>query len=83
MICDCWVLVWWEGFVGCDMGLNFVVVRLVGGCGVGILGWCYGFMGTVVCLAVLDGVVEGLRAVGFRWISDGVAVGLKCVWNGS
>ena len=49
------------GFVGCDMGLNFVVVRLVGGYGIGILGWCYGFMGTVVRLAVLDGVAEGLR----------------------
>ena len=34
---------------------------------VGILGWCYGFMGTVVRLVVLDGV----------------AVGLKCVWNDS
>ena len=43
------------------MGLNFVVVGLVGGCGVGILGWCYGFMGTMVSLAVLDGVAVGLR----------------------
>ena len=55
------------GFVGYDMGLNFVVVKFVGGYGVGVLGWCYGFMGMVVCLVVLDGVVEGL----------------KCVWNGS
>ena len=43
------------------MGLNLVVVRLVGGYGVGVLGWCYGFMGTVVRLALLDGVAEGLR----------------------
>ena len=57
----CWVLVWWVGFVGYDMGLNFLVVGLVGGCNVGILGWFYGFMGTVVHLAVLDGVAVGLR----------------------
>ena len=43
------------------MGLNFVVVGLVGGCGVAVLGWCYGFMGTVVRLAVLNDVVVGLR----------------------
>ena len=49
------------GFVGCDMGLNFVVVGLGGGCSIGILGWCYGFMGIVVRLAMLDGVVVGLR----------------------
>ena len=33
VICGCWVLVWWVGFVGCDMGLNFV-----GGYGVGVMG---------------------------------------------
>ena len=60
------------GFVGCDMGLNFVVVRLVGGYGVGILGWCYGFMGTVVCL---EWVIEGsqwLRFCGFFFASSGL-----------
>ena len=73
VICGCWVLAWWVGFVGCDMGLNFVVVGLGGGCNIGILGWCYGFMGIVVRLAMLDGVAVGLRwgFVGCRWCGCG------------
>ena len=67
--CDLWLVGFWYGgwvFVGCDMGLNFVVVGFVGlamldGVAVGVLGWYYEFMDTVVDLAVFDGVAVGLR----------------------
>ena len=52
-----WVrTLWWsDSWVWpCSMVLPSV-------CNVGVLGWCYGFMGKVVSLAELDGVAMGLK----------------------